>query len=167
MMDEFFMYQQNWQKIEGERGVNGIDGLYIKNDEESITDVLIAESKYNHARLGFIKNGTIKQMSKSWILEKLKIAKPYNPTITNFDQIISLVSHNNYRARLFKLKPINDDKLKIILYKINSKNDDKSIQKLDKSEIIINFKNLHEPTKFGHSADLVSDTQPKLIRTAS
>jgi len=55
MMDEFFMYQQNWQKIEGERGVNGIDGLYIKSDEESITDVLIAKSKYNHTRLFKLK----------------------------------------------------------------------------------------------------------------
>ncbi len=87
------MYQQNWQKIEGERGANGIDGLYIKSDGDAITEVLIAESKYNRSRLGFIKKGTIKQMSKSWILQNLKLSKPQNPNIINFDQIISLVTN--------------------------------------------------------------------------
>ncbi len=141
MMDEFFMYQQNWQKIEGENGSNGIDGLYIKDVKGNIRDVLVAESKWNTSRIGSIKKGTIKQMSKAWILEKLKKAKPNNPNINNFDQIQTLIESSTYRARLFNLKPIGDDKLKIVLYRIKNKSDDKSIEKVDKSEIVINFKN--------------------------
>ncbi len=64
MMDAFFLYNSNWQKIEGENGTHGIDGLYIKTYHDNITDVLVAESKWNTSRLGSTKKGTIKQMSK-------------------------------------------------------------------------------------------------------
>jgi len=139
MMDEFFLYQSNWQKIEGERGSNGIDGLYIKKDSAHITDVLVAESKYNHSRLGSIKKGTIKQMSKEWIIKKLLIARPYNPDIKNFDEIITHVKLDDYRSRLFHLKPIKSEKLKITLFDIKNQPDNRSITKIKKSEIIIDF----------------------------
>ncbi len=125
---------------EGENGSHGIDGFYIKISQNNITDVLVAESKWNTSRLGSTKKDTIKQMSKIWILDKLKEAKPHNPEIKNFDQISIFVKHNTYRARLFKLKPLNADRLKIILYSIKNKSDDKDIEKIDKSEIILDIK---------------------------
>ncbi len=145
-MDTFFLYKNNWQKIEGENGSHGIDGLYIKISQNNITDVLVAESKWNTSRLGSTKKGTIKQMSKSWILDKLKEAKPHNPKIKNFDQISTLVKHNTYRARLFKLKPLDADKLKIILYRIKNRSDI-DIEKVDRSEIILDIKH---PKSFFH-----------------
>ncbi len=102
--------------------------------------MLVAESKWNTSRLGTTKKGTIKQMSKKWILDKLKEAKPYNADVKNYDQISTLVRAGVYRARLFKLKPI-DDILKIILYRIKNKSDDKNVEKTDKSTIMINIKN--------------------------
>ena len=64
MMDSFFLHDNNWQKIEGENGIHGIDGLYIKTSHDNISDVLVAESKWNSSRLASTKKGTIKQMSK-------------------------------------------------------------------------------------------------------
>jgi len=141
MMDVFFTHNQNWQKIEGENGIHGIDGLYIKYKNDNISDVLVAESKWNTSRLGTTKKGTIKQMSKRWILDKLKEAKPHNPHVKNYDQISTLVKKGIYRARLFKLKPYLNNKLKITLYRIKNKSDGKSIEKVDKSEIVIDMKN--------------------------
>ena len=140
MMDVFFLYDNNWQKIEGENGTHGIDGLYIKTYHDDITDVLVTESKWNSSRLKNTKKGTTKQMSKAWILDKLKKAKPYNPDIKNFDQISTFVKHDTYRARLFKLKPLDADKLKIILYRIKNKSNDRDVEKVDKSEIYLDVK---------------------------
>ena len=68
-MDEYFK-KSGWEKIQGEVGVNGIDGLYVKRDKDgNITNVLMSESKYNTSQLGDTKDG--KQMSKDWIIKKL------------------------------------------------------------------------------------------------
>jgi hypothetical protein len=141
MMDRFFRYNDNWQRIEGEHGRNGIDGLYIKQKNNIIKEVLITESKYNHSRLGKIKKGTIRQMSKEWILAKLKILQKYHKNSPFYKQLITHVQNNHYRARLFKLKPLKNGKYKIILYHIKNKTDNKSITKHNKTEIIIDFKN--------------------------
>jgi hypothetical protein len=141
MMDTFFLYQSNWQKIEGERGVNGIDGLYIKQENDHIRAVLVAESKYNHARLGTTKKGSVKQMSKAWILQKLQDAKPHNPDVAHFYEIIDMVLHDVYRARLFHLKPLKGNKLKITLYDIKNRNDNRSIDKIKTGEITLDFQN--------------------------
>jgi len=58
--------------------------------------VLVTESKWNTSRLGTTKKGTIKQMSKRWILDKLKEAKPHNPHVKNYDQISTLVKKGIY-----------------------------------------------------------------------
>jgi len=121
MMDSFFMYGQKWQKIDGENGSHGIDGLYIKYHDNHISDILVAESKYNHSQLGWTKKHTIKQMSKAWIIQKLKEAKPNNSKVKHYDEIITLVKKGVYRARLFRLKPLLKDRFKIILYNIKSK----------------------------------------------
>ena len=140
MMDVFFTYNTNWQKIEGESGIHGIDGLYIKRKKDHIVDVLVAESKYNTSHLGTTKKGRVKQMSKRWILDKLKEAKPYNPDIKNFEHISQLVKRDRYRARLFKLKPLKDGKFMILLYHIKSKDDDTKVIKFNKTKLIIDPK---------------------------
>jgi len=141
MMDRFFRYNDNWQRIEGEHGRNGIDGLYIKVKNNKVIDILVAESKYNHSRLGSIKKGTIKQMSKEWILAKLRILKKYHKKSPYYKQIITHVKNNHYRARLIKLKPLKNEKYKIILYQIKNKNDGKSLKKVKQNELIIDFVN--------------------------
>ena len=61
----FFYKNSGWQKIEGEIGRNGIDGLYFKKKNGVIREVLVAESKFNKSRLGRSgKNKAIKQMSQ-------------------------------------------------------------------------------------------------------
>lgn len=137
MMDQFFMYGQNWQKLQGENGQNGIDGLYIQYNKHNISKVLIAESKWNTSRLGMIRNNSVKQMSKAWILTKLKAAKVHNLHIRNFDQIAYLVEYDMYIGRLFKLKPMKGDRLKIQLFDIKNSTDEKDIEKIKMSEIII------------------------------
>ncbi len=61
------------------------------------------------------------------------------------------LTNDTYRARLFNLRPFGKDKLKIILYRIKNRHDNKSIEKLDKSEIIINFKNPQN----SHQSDMI------------
>jgi len=140
MMDQFFMYGQNWQKLEGEHGIHGIDGLYIQENKGNIVKVLISESKWNSSRLGMTQKNTIKQMSKLWIYAKLKAAKPYNSDVKNFNQIVTLVNHDMYIARLFKLKPIKGDRLKIQLFDIKNSADERDIRKTKLREIIIDIK---------------------------
>jgi hypothetical protein len=139
MMDKFFLYNDNWQKIEGEYGRNGIDGLYIKQKNNIIKEVLITESKYNRSHLGYIKKGTIKQMSKEWILAKLKILQKYHKNSPYYKQLITHVKNNHYRARLFKLKPVGSQRFKIILYRIKNKDDACSLKKIKISELTIDF----------------------------
>jgi len=137
MMDRFFTYKQNWKKIDAESGNHGIDGLFIKISGEKVSAVLVAESKYNTSRLGSIKKGTIRQMSKMWIVEKLKEAKPANPDFEKFDQIISLVKKGRYRAMLFRLKPLKGTMFKILLSKIKNIQNGKDVILKKVREVVI------------------------------
>jgi hypothetical protein len=68
-----FYENTGWNRIEGEVGRNGIDGLYYKKKNGVIREVLVAESKWNKSRLGKSgKNKLIKQMSKAGVLLTLK-----------------------------------------------------------------------------------------------
>ena len=125
-------------------GRQGIDGLYIKELNGTVKDVLVAESKWNTSHLKKTMKGTVEQMSRQWILNALKKAKPYNPDIANFDQIIALVDKGIYRGRLFNLKP-SRGKLRVILWHIKNKGDDRSAKKIDRSEIIINLNHPQNP----------------------
>ena len=116
-----FYTNSGWTQIEGEIGRNGIDGLYYKKKNNTIKEVLVAESKWNTSRLGFSgKHKTIKQMSQEWILRTMdKLVKKMDTK--TYRTLKKLISHNQYRARLFKLKPVGDSSIQITIYKIKNK----------------------------------------------
>ena len=116
-----FYTDTGWVQIEGEIGRNGIDGLYFKKKNGVIREVLVAESKWNTSRLGRSgKNKLIRQMSQQWILRTLDRLQKYKPLL-EYQTIIKLVEHNQYRARLFKIFPVGQDKVQIHIYKIKNK----------------------------------------------
>ena len=120
VMHQFYT-NSGWTQIEGEIGRNGIDGLYYKKKNNTIKEVLVAESKWNTSRLGFSgKNKTVKQMSQKWVLRAMdKLIKKMDTD--NYKTIRSFILHNQYRARLFKLKPVGDSSIQITIYKIKNK----------------------------------------------
>ncbi len=117
LMDEYFKNNGGWKKMEGEVGVNGIDGLYVKIKKGVITDVLICDSKYGNSRLGDTKDG--KQMSRDWIVSKLETLEKAYPDNKYYSQIKKKVEQGNYRARLFQMKE-SEGQLDITLKTIDS-----------------------------------------------
>jgi len=116
-----FYTDSGWTQIEGEVGRNGIDGLYYKKKNGVISEVLVAESKWNKSRLGKSgKNKLIKQMSKDWVLRTLKRLQKYRPS-PEYATIKKLILHDQYRARLFRMFPRGKDKVQIHIYKIKNK----------------------------------------------
>jgi len=120
VMHQFYT-QSGWVQVEGEIGRNGIDGLYYKKKNGVIKDVLVAESKWNTSRLGRSgKNKTVKQMSQEWVLRTMNklIRKMPSQTYTTLKRFIE---NNQYRARLFRLKPKANNTIQISIYKIKNK----------------------------------------------
>jgi hypothetical protein len=116
-----FYTNSGWIQIEGEVGRNGIDGLYYKKRQGQIREVLVAESKWNTGKLGKSgKNKTIKQMSQIWVLRALDRLVKYKP-LPAYDTIKKFIEHDQYRARLFNLKPLGKEYIQIHLYKIKNK----------------------------------------------
>jgi len=105
MMDKYFK-NSGWSKIEGEVGRNGIDGLYIRKDANSIK-VLMAESKYNTSKLGETLHGV--QMSPKWIMKKLDNLIEAFPDNKDYVVVKKLVENGQYRSRLFQLKEMGDN----------------------------------------------------------
>jgi len=116
-----FYTNSGWTQIKGEIGRNGIDGLYYKKKNNTIKEVLVAESKWNTSRLGFSgKNKTVKQMSKEWVLRTMdKLVKKMDSA--TYRTLRKLISYDQYRARLFKLKPVGKSSIQITIYKIKNK----------------------------------------------
>jgi len=116
-----FYTNSGWIRVEGEIGRNGIDGLYYKKKNNIIKDVLVAESKWNTSRLGISgKNKTVKQMSKAWILRTMnKLIKKMDTK--TYRTLREFISHDQYRARLFRLKPKANNTIQISIYKIKNK----------------------------------------------
>lgn len=116
-----FYTNSGWIRIEGEIGRNGIDGLYYKKKNDIIKEVLVSESKWNTSRLGRSgKNKTVKQMSQEWVLrimDKL-IKKMDNKT---YHTLKEFILHDQYRARLFRLRPKKNNTIQISIYKIKNK----------------------------------------------
>ncbi len=116
-----FYTNSGWIQIEGEVGRNGIDGLYFKKRNNVIGEVLVTESKWNTSRLELSGKGkTIKQMSHEWVIRTLKRLHKYKP-MPEYASILKLVKNGQYRARLFRLKPIGDESIQISIYKIKNK----------------------------------------------
>lgn len=126
-MDSHFQ-KQNWKKIEGEYGVNGIDGLYKQYQNGTIHQVMVAESKYGGSRLGDTKDG--KQMSKEWILSKLDTLQEKYPDNKDYATIKKMVENDCYKTRLVNVKEI-DNKLSIHFTKIDKEG---SIKELNSRE---------------------------------
>lgn len=120
VMHQFYK-KSGWTQIKGEIGRNGIDGLYYKKKSGVIREVLVSESKWNKSKLGKSgKNKLTKQMSKDWIigtLDKLLIKYSSN----QYKQLKQLVNGNQYRGSLFRLIPLRNNKLRIIISKIKNK----------------------------------------------
>lgn len=116
-----FYTSSGWTRIDGEVGRNGIDGLYYKKKDHIIKEVLVAESKWNTSRLGLSGKGkTVKQMSQEWVLRTLRRLQKYKP-IPEYASILKLVKNGQYRARLFRMKPVGENGIQIIIYKIRNK----------------------------------------------
>ena len=131
MMDSYFK-NSGWSKKEGEVGVNGIDGLYVKRDSDgNINNVLAVESKYNTSKLGETNAGM--QMSKTWLLDKLDTLIKAYPEDSDYADIKSLISEDKYRARLWKMNEVDND-LYIGLKNINSVDGDVSVMPLTGTE---------------------------------
>jgi hypothetical protein len=118
LMNKYFK-STGWTKIEGEVGRNGIDGLFIKRKNGVVSDVIIAESKYNKSGLQHTQNG--KQMTNQWILKKLEVLQAKYPKKLEYKTIEQYVKNDNYRALLWNLKT-TEDKLLISLTKVHDKN---------------------------------------------
>lgn len=116
-----FYTGRGWTQIEGEIGRNGIDGLYIKQKDGVIKEVLVAESKWNKSHLNWSgKNKLIHQMSQEWVLKILYRLQKYKP-LPEYNTIKKLIEYDQYRARLFKMLPIREDKIQIQIYAIKNK----------------------------------------------
>jgi hypothetical protein len=116
-----FYTRSGWVQIEGEVGRNGIDGLYYKKKHGEVREVLVAESKWNKAKLGRSgKDKLVRQMSQEWILKTLSRLQRYQP-LPEYPRIRAVLKQGQYRARLFKLVPLNGNRLQIKIYKVRNK----------------------------------------------
>jgi hypothetical protein len=59
-------------------------------------------------------------MSQEWVLRTLNKLQRHKP-LPEHTIIKHLVEHNQYRARLFKILPVDHNKLQIHIYKIKNK----------------------------------------------
>ena len=116
-----FYTNSGWIQIEGEIGRNGIDGLYYKQKNNTIKEVLVAESKWNTSRLGKSgKNKAVKQMSQEWVLRTMNKLIKKMPSDT-YKTLRRFIENNQYRARIFRLKPKANNTIQISIYKIKNK----------------------------------------------
>lgn len=114
-----FFKSSGWERIEGEIGRNGIDGLFVKRDKHgNIIDVLIAEAKYNKSQLTNTNCG--KQMSKVWLLCKIQELQKEYPNSKEYRQIEKFIKDDIYRAVVWNMT-IKDNRMILSLKKIQSK----------------------------------------------
>jgi len=120
VMHQFYI-QSGWTHINGAIGRNGIDGLYYQKKNGVIKGVLVAESKWNKSRLGRSgKNKAVKQMSKEWVLRSMNKLTRKIPSKIYFT-LKRFIENDQYRARLFRLKPKKNNKIQITIHKIKNK----------------------------------------------
>ena len=168
VMSSYFK-NSGWSEINGEIGVNGIDGLFLKKDKfGKIKDIMVVESKYNKSQLGYIDKKTphlkSKQMSRRALRKQVdnlimntreKISKSttlqdrfkFKKELADYKVIKHRIYSNEYKARLFKIKPMGNNKFKVTIdalehkgYKNVTKKTLKGIQKYKAHNIIIDIK---------------------------
>ena len=116
-----FYTNSGWIQIEGSIGRQGIDGLYYKKQSNTIKEILVSESKWNTSRLGKSgKNKAVKQMSQEWVLRSMDKLIKKNPSMP-YSTIKRFVENDQYRARLFRLKPTSNNQIQITIYKVKNK----------------------------------------------
>ncbi len=59
-------------------------------------------------------------MSQEWVLRTLRRLQKHKP-LPEYDSIKKMVQNNQYRARLFSMFPVGNDKIQIYIYKIKNK----------------------------------------------
>ena len=117
VMDRYFR-GSGWTPVPGQVGRQGFDGLYIKQENGIVREVLIAESKYNTSTLKGTKYGS--QMSQEWVRKKLLALQLQNPGEDVYQQIDRFAENGVYRAVLWHLR-VDDEALYVTISKVKSK----------------------------------------------
>ena len=81
---------------------HGIDGVY--HNPNGHPPYIIAEAKYDSARLSYLKNPEIKQMSREWIGDRLKDAVGGR----NFEEIVTAMDSGDVGYQLVKVRKNGD-----------------------------------------------------------
>ena len=70
IMDDFYI-KDGWEVIDGKRGRNGLDGLYVRRNKNGIiTDWIAADAKSGTSKLNMTNRGM--QLSPEWVERNLK-----------------------------------------------------------------------------------------------
>ena len=104
LMDDFYT-KDGWEKMDGKRGRNGFDGLYVKrNKNGTIVSWFAAEAKSGSSRLNATKHG--RQLSPEWVKHNneallSQAQKDYaaNPTKRNARRLADLQQINKLQGR--------------------------------------------------------------------
>lgn len=117
LMDDFFK-KDGWESIDGKRGRNGFDGLYVKrNSNGRISDWFAADAKTGNAKLQNTAYGM--QLSKQWTKHNLELLvtnakKEYLNTPTpelrqNINDLENMLKIPGRGSRIFSNKIINEN----------------------------------------------------------
>lgn len=110
-----------WQRIDGQIGRSGIDGLFIKrNSQGHVREVLIAESKVNTSALQNTNHG--EQMSRQWVQRKLQQLREQDPEDPTYRKVSELIDRGFYRARLWTMR-VEDGQIRLNLQRLRSETD--------------------------------------------
>ncbi len=111
LMDDFYR-KDGWEVMDGKRGRNGFDGLYVKRDSRgNISSFIIADAKSGNAKLSMTKCG--KQLSSEWnqcnikklIKQELGKSPVNSRRITDLEQILEMEKTGKGRKpRVFSTK---------------------------------------------------------------
>lgn len=122
LMDDFYT-KDGWEILDGKRGRNGIDGLYVKRTKNGvIKDVIVADAKSGTSPLKKTKHG--KQLSPEWIdynlgellaeAEQEYLRKPLPETAHRIANIKQIMKIPVKRARVFQMMVLEQKGNKIV-----------------------------------------------------
>ena len=129
------IYKKNgYSQLNAEVGRNGIDGLFVKRDANGkLKEVVFSEVKHGKGKLGTIKGGTIKQMSKDWkiikIDEKIKSLKKLKPLNENNQKLLKelneiklMIKKNSpkIKSQITKISNMGNNRYNVSFNQLNS-----------------------------------------------
>lgn len=108
LMDDFFA-KDGWERLDGKRGRNGFDALYVRrNKKGDIVDYIVAEAKSGSSRLNMTKHG--RQLSPEWVkhnkvelLRKAQQAYAAEPSPKNARSLADMKQINRLKGRTPRL----------------------------------------------------------------